>query len=159
MLHPVPLLLTGNSALRHEPAHLIDLMPTCLELAQAEYPEHYKGRAIQPMEGVSLLPDFDGKTLGREAIYFEHEGNRAVRMGKWKLVAEHDEPWRLYDMEADRTEMHDLSDVHPQLRGKMTRLYDIWAKRCGVLPWPVRRRRGFEPPQRFYPKTWKDLGI
>ena len=67
--------------LQNEPAHLIDLMPTCLELAQAEYPEYYKGRATQPMEGVSLLPAFDGKTLGREAIYFEHEGNRAVRMG------------------------------------------------------------------------------
>jgi len=148
-----------HGAFRHEPVHLIDLMPTCLELAQAEYPEHYKGRAIQPMEGVSLLPAFDGKPLGREAIYFEHEGNRAVRMGKWKLVAEHDEPWRLYDMESDRTEMHDLSDVHPQLRTKMIRMYDIWANRCCVLPWPVRRKRGFEPPQRFYPKTWKDMGI
>jgi arylsulfatase len=151
--------IKDHGAFRHEPAHLIDLMPTCLELAGAEYPKSYKGKAILPMEGVSLLPAFDDESLDREALYFEHEGNRAVRMGKWKLVAEHEEPWRLYDMEADRTEMHDVSGEHRQLRTKMIGMYDRWAKRCGVLPWPVRRKRGFKPPEREYPKTYEDLGM
>jgi len=153
--------IKDHGALRHGPAHLIDLMPTCLELAGADYPKHYKGHVIPPMEGVSIVPAFYDKPLNREAkaIYFEHEGNRAVRMGKWKLVAEHKEPWRLYDMEADRTEMHDLSDDHPDLRTKMIGMYDTWAKRCGVLPWPVRRKPGFKPPKRDLPKTYKDLGM
>jgi arylsulfatase len=151
--------IKDHGAFRHEPAHLIDLMPTCLELAEAEYPKNYKGHSIQPMEGVSIVPAFYDKGLNRKAIYFEHEGNRAVRMGKWKLVAEHGEPWRLYDMEADRTEMHDVSGDHRQLRTKMIGMYDSWAQRCGVLPWPVRRKRGFKPPARVYPKTWKDLGM
>ncbi|MCK5557677.1 MAG: arylsulfatase, partial [Candidatus Hydrogenedentes bacterium] len=100
--------IADRGGFRHEPTHLIDLMPTCVELAEAEYPARYSGHDILPMEGVSIVPAFGNEPLGREAIYFEHEGNRAVRMGKWKLVAMHGEPWRLYDMELDRTEMHDL---------------------------------------------------
>ena len=80
-------------------------------------------------------------------------------MGKWKLVAAHKEPWRLYDMEADRTETRDCSAEFPNLRAKMSGMYDAWAERCGVLPWPVRRKRGFKPPERVYPKTWEDLGM
>ena len=151
--------IKDHGALRHEPTHLIDMMPTCLELADADYPKRYKGHMIPPMEGVSIVPAFYDKSLNREAIYFEHEGNRAVRMGKWKLVAEHKEPWRLYGMEADRTETRDLSRDHPDLRAKMIGMYDSWAERCGVLPWPVRRKAGFEPPERDYPKTWKDIGM
>jgi arylsulfatase len=107
--------IKDHGALQHEPTHLIDLMPTCLELAEAEYPKSYNGHKIPPMEGVSFVPVFNNKPLNREALYFEHEGNRAVRMGKWKIVAEHKEPWRLYDMEADRTETNDLSEEHPDL--------------------------------------------
>jgi arylsulfatase len=109
------------------------------------------------MEGVSIVPAFGNEPLGREAIYFEHEGNRAVRMGKWKLVAMHGEPWRLYDMELDRTEMHDLSGTERDVRARMIRMYDTWAERIGVLPWPVRCKPGFEPPPREYPKTYVDF--
>ena len=154
-----PAKIKERGVFRHEPTHLIDLMPTCMELAEATYPTEYNGHTIPPMEGVSLVPAFEDKPLGREAIYFEHEGNRAVRMGKWKLVAAHREPWRLYDMEADRTEMHDLSGENGELRGKLIGMYDAWAERCGVLPWPLRRKPGFEPPVREYPKTWIDLGL
>jgi len=151
--------IKDHGTLRHEPTHLIDLMPTVLDLAGAEYPTEYNGNVIPPVEGVSMLPVFDDRPLDREALYFEHEGNRAVRMGKWKLVAAHREPWRLYHMENDRTETNDLSDDLPDLRAKMIALYDIWANRCGVLPWPVRRKPGFEPPERVMPKTWVDLGL
>jgi arylsulfatase len=151
--------IKDRGALRNELTHLIDLMPTCLEVAEAEYPNNYKGNTIPPMEGVSFVPVFDNKSLNREAIYFEHEGNRAVRMGRWKLVAEHKEPWRLYNMEVDRTETSDLSKEYPDMRSKMIEMYNTWAKRCGVLPWPVRRKKDFEPPERIYPKTWKDIGM
>ncbi len=148
-----------RGVLRQEPTHLIDLMPTCVEAAEAEYPTTYNGHRITPYEGVSLVPAFKDRPLDREAIYFEHEGNRAVRMGKWKLVAAHEEPWGLYDMEADRTETWDLSEQEPALREKMIGMYDAWAERCGVLPWSVRRKPGFSPPPREYPKTWEDLGM
>ena len=91
-------------------------------------------------------------------LFFEHEGNRAVRMAKWKLVAAHGEAWQLHDMEADRTEMHDVSAEHPGLRARMIELFYTWAERCAVQPWPLRRRDGYEPPKRVYPETWVDLG-
>jgi len=148
-----------GGAFRHQPAHLIDLMATCLDVGKAEYPTSYNGHSIKPLEGVSLVPAFDDKPLDREAIYFEHEGNRAVRMGKWKLVAAHREPWRLYDMDADRTETRDLSGQYGDRRAKMIGMYEKWAERCGVLPWRVRRKPGFRPPRRVYPKTYEDLGM
>ena len=61
------------------------------------------------MEGVSLRPAFEGQPLDRkQPIFWEHEGNKAVRDGRWKLVQKWRGPWELYDMEADRTELHDL---------------------------------------------------
>jgi len=73
-------------SLCHEPGHLIDIMATCVDVSGATYPSTYKGHEIQPMEGVSLAPAFGGRGLGDRAIYWEHEGNRAVRRGKWKIV-------------------------------------------------------------------------
>ncbi len=134
---------------RTQPAHLIDIMATCVELAEAPYPTRYNGYEIKPMEGVSLVPTFNSdKPLDREAIYFEHEGNRAVRMGKWKLVSRAPygnwipDPagkWELYDMEADRTEMHDLSAQYPELVEKMSAMFEAYAKRANVYPLPKNR--------------------
>ena len=77
-----------NDSLVHEPTHLIDLMPTCVDLSGAKYPQTYKGNKIIPMEGKSLRPIFEAKGFKRnEPIFFEHEGNKAVRKGKWKLVS------------------------------------------------------------------------
>jgi arylsulfatase len=87
------------------------------------------------MEGRSLAPLFTGGQIQREAIYWEHEGNRAVRMGDWKLVAEHAKPWELYNIAQDRSEQHDLSQQEPERVKQMTAMYDAYAKRANVEPW------------------------
>lgn len=118
------------------PSHLIDLMATCIDLSGATYPATRKGETIIPMEGVSLRPAFEGTELVRgKPIYWEHEGNRAVRDGKWKLVAKGvNGAWELYDMEKDRTEMHDLSKEHPERVRNMAAQYEKWAAERGVVP-------------------------
>jgi arylsulfatase A-like enzyme len=115
--------------------HIIDIMPTCAELAGAAYPRDWQGKPIKPSEGVSLVPAFAGKTLRRaEPLFWEHESNRAVREGQWKLVAKEGQPWELYDMEKDRTEMHDLAPQHPQDVQRLAAKWDAWAARAHVLP-------------------------
>ena len=116
--------------------HVMDVLPTCLEVAGAEYPKTYDGHEITPVEGRSLLPIFQGNTpAGHEAIFWEHEGNKAVRQGKWKLVCKFPDTWELYDMEADRTEQNNLAKKMPDKIAELRSLYDRWAGRCGVVPW------------------------
>lgn len=134
-----PARIKARGALCHQPGHLIDIMATCVDVAGAEYPAEDQGRKITPLEGRSLVPAFDGRTIQREGLFWEHEGNRAVRQGKWKLVSRFGGPWELYDMEADRTELNDLAEKHPEKVAELKSLYDAWAARCGVQPWPVRR--------------------
>ena len=121
------------------PGHLIDIMATCVDVAGAEYPKTYKGQKIQPAEGISLAPTFANQPLEERAIYWEHEGNRAVRLGKWKLVSKHPGSWELYDMERDRTEMHDLASQHPEKVEELKSLWQRWAQRAGVQPWPLKK--------------------
>ncbi len=128
-----------HGTLCHDPGHLIDIMATCVDVAGAQYPTEYRGNAIQPMEGISLAPTFVGKPLKERPIFWEHEGNRAIRQGKWKLVSKHPGGWELYDIEADRTEMHDLAAKHPEKAQELKALWEPWAERCGVQPWPLRK--------------------
>jgi arylsulfatase A-like enzyme len=88
------------------PGHIVDLMATCVDVANANYPREQNGQSINPLAGVSLRPALQGRSLHRAApLYWEHEGNRALREGKWKIVAKGPGgAWELYDMEADRTE-------------------------------------------------------
>ncbi|HVA46333.1 MAG TPA: arylsulfatase [Pirellulales bacterium] len=126
--------------LEHQPAHLIDIMATCAAVAGANYPRQAHGESICPPEGTSLVPAFEGQPLNRQALYWEHEGNRAVRMDRWKLVAKGRKGrWELYDMEADRTELNDLSAREPERVSRMASLWETWARRAHVLPWPERR--------------------
>ena len=123
--------------LEKQPSHLIDLMPTCVDLAGAKYPAEFAGQSIQPMEGISLAPAFDGQTLKRsQPIFWEHEGNRAIRAGDWKLVSKHLGGWELYDLATDRTEMHDLATMQSERVTEMTAQWEAWASRVGVMPWP-----------------------
>jgi len=133
-----PAAIKQTNELRHQPGHVIDIMATCLDVAGIDYPKTYKGYDIIPLEGKTLVPIFqDPNSKVHEAIYWEHEGNRAVRAGKWKLVALYDQPWELYDLQADRTELNNLAHKYPQKVEQLKAMYQSWAKRSGVQPWSL----------------------
>lgn len=119
------------------PGHIIDIMPTLLELAGAEYPKQYNGRELIPITGKSLLPVFKGEDMKPDRIlYWEHEGNRAVRQGDWKLVSRYpDNNWQLYNLSKDPTELADQSLRQPGRVKQLEKLYKEWAKNAGVMPW------------------------
>ena len=122
-------------------AHLIDIMPTLVELAGTSYPLHFKGHEILPAEGQSLVPIFHGQQRGgHDTICWEWSGNRAIRQGKWKLVWDKRvRHWELYDMVKDRTETHDLAPQEPERVAAMAEDWYAWAESTGVK---------FQRPQR-----------
>ncbi len=150
-----PRVIENGGEITHQIGHLIDIMATCADIAGAEYPAT---RDVLPLEGRSLLPVFNGEQReGHEALYWNQADLwRAVRMGKWKLVSPdtwkdynpwrpgggaESEPgtqpdpetiWELYDMEADRTEVNDLADRHPDRVREMAEMYDAWERHCGI---------------------------
>jgi arylsulfatase A-like enzyme len=107
-------------------------MPTFLELAGASYPKTFQGHAIRPMEGRSLLPVLEGEKVADRPFFYEHEGNRAVREGRWKLVALSNQPWELHDFEHDRSELHNLVQQQPDRVTRLSAAWDEWAVRCLV---------------------------
>ena len=122
----------------HEPTHISDIAATCIEAAGAQYPTELNGNAITPIEGVSFLDAINTGAWKRNLpIYWEHEGSRAVRIDNWKLVAEIGGEWELYDMDEDRTELSNLVEANAPKADEMIALYDVWAERCGVHPWPL----------------------
>lgn len=129
--------VAGRGELRQQPGHLVDVMATCVDLAGAKYPVEFQGRSILPMEGRSLVPAFANEPIQREALYWEHEGNAAVRVGDWKLVRMgRDGPWELYDLKTDRTELHDLAATESGRAGEMAARWEAWATRTNVKPYP-----------------------
>ena len=125
-----PAAIKAAGELRQQPAHLIDIMATCVELSGARYPV---GGEVLPMEGRSLVPAFQGQPLDRDYLAWEHEGNRAIRMGDMKLVALKDQPWELYDISKDRVELNNLAGKQPERVKTMAEKWQQWAERCHVL--------------------------
>jgi arylsulfatase len=118
------------------PAHVVDVMATCLDLAGTALPATLAGTRTVPVAGVSLAPTFTGRPLVRsQPLFWEHEGHRAVRDGDWKLVATHGGPWELYDLAADRTESRDLAAAQPGRVRALAARYDAWAAAAQVRPW------------------------
>jgi arylsulfatase len=149
-----PARISAGGQFRSQPGHLIDLMPTCVELAGATYPKEIKGKAILPMEGRSLVPAFDNKPIQRDALFWEHEGNAAVRVGDWKLVRlGRNGPWELYDLKADRTEQHELAPIQPERAKELAAKWDAWAERAQVKPYPAG-----DPANTGAPKKGKKKG-
>ncbi|MCX6615935.1 MAG: sulfatase-like hydrolase/transferase, partial [Acidobacteria bacterium] len=127
---------------RRQVGHIIDIMPTLFEAAGALYP---KDRI--PLEGRSLMPLLRRRQPGPDrTLFWEHEGNRAVRRGQWKLVAGFGLDWELYDLVRDRTETVDLAARHPDRVRKLSAQYERWALRCGVLAWRADWERDFGIP-------------
>ena len=123
------------------PGILMDIMSTCVEVSGAEYPSIYNGNRIHAMEGESLLPSIRNTDNERQSVIFwEHEANRAVRSGDWKLVLRASEKypfdgkWELYNMQDDRTETNDLSETYPEKVEEMKIMWENWAQRILVYP-------------------------
>lgn len=128
----------GPQAAVHAPCHVVDILPTILQVTGARYLTELDGVEVQACAGESLLPAFQGADWSREQpIFFEHEGNAAVRAGQFKLVRLQGRDWELYDMEADRTELHNLRGRHGVLERDLAARYEDWALKAGVRDWAI----------------------
>jgi arylsulfatase len=141
-----PGVIQNKGGITHQVGHVMDIMATLTEAASTKYPSDFHGRKVLPLEGKSLMPIFQGRQRqGHEVLFWELMDCRAARKGKWKIVTEGPERvhigipvekdkagWELYDMEADRCELNDLSEKHPQMVQKLNTLWNRWAHRCGL---------------------------
>jgi arylsulfatase len=118
--------ISAHGELRDNPGHLIDLVPTILELAGAKRPERVNGASVPAPPGKSLVPVFahDG-SVAHDYFWWYHDGNRAIRLGDWKLVADHDKPFELYNIRTDRSESHNVAADYP---GKVKELEEAWTR-------------------------------
>jgi arylsulfatase len=125
------------------PTHLIDLMATCVDLGQTKYPGQRNGVEIVPMQGQSLRPLLTGEgEFAARPLYWEHEGNAAIRVGDRKLVRLGMRgEWELFDLRADRTEQHDLAGMFPDEVRRLSQQWHAWAKSANVLPKPARKAK------------------
>ena len=112
----------------HQPAHLVDIMSTAIEMAGANYLEEFNGKKTMPLQGLSLVPTFSAKKLGarKTPIGYNFGRGKGVRSERWKLVSYKNGPWELYDMVNDRTETKNLADKMPEKVSEMIKLYDQW---------------------------------
>ncbi len=136
-----PAMLANKGSVVNTPAHLIDLLPTFVNISAAKYPATFNGHDIAPLSGKSLLSIFKGeKNLPERPIYWEHEANRAVRFGKWKLVSKGTKikpyagSWELYNITADRSETNDLSKSQPAKVKELEAMWNNWATNNQVFP-------------------------
>ncbi len=113
-------LTTKPGSITDEPAHLIDVMPTLVEITQSDVPSAWPNRDLRPISGTTLTPAFHGESLTRQQpIHLLFSGDRGLRDGDWKIVSFKSEPWELYNVKEDRTELNDIAAKHPQLVAKM----------------------------------------
>ncbi len=122
-------LKTKQGSFTRQVGHIMDIMPTFLELANAEYPEIYDGNEITPFAGKSLVPVFNNETRPpHEILFWEHAGGKAAREGDWKIAALPRGEWELFDLSKDRTETTDLSEVYPEKQQELIRKWEEWYK-------------------------------
>ncbi|MDZ4287421.1 MAG: arylsulfatase [Prosthecobacter sp.] len=120
--------ITAKNELRHTPAHVIDFVPTVLEIAGIQKPQEWKGEAILDAPGKSLKPAFSkDETIARDSLWWLHDNHRAIRAGDWKLVASAGEAWELYDLKTDRAEQHNLAARMPE---KVKELEQAWQRQA-----------------------------
>jgi arylsulfatase A-like enzyme len=125
--------LVNERVLHNQVSHIIDLMPTLIEISGASYPDNRNGVPVKPLEGISLLPFLRGEgSRDRGPLFWEHMGNRAVRDGNWKLVSVSNEEWELYDMVNDRTELNNIISEFPEKAEQLRNMWEDWAIRANV---------------------------
>ncbi|MGB0768214.1 MAG: arylsulfatase, partial [Phycisphaeraceae bacterium] len=122
-----------------QPAHLIDVMPTLVELGRATYPENDHQGEVEPMQGASLVPIFGGETRQPYPMFFRFAENRAVRVGDNKLVSFRGSPWELYDLSKDRTELNNLASENPAMVTMLSETWHHWAEHVNRMPEKQRR--------------------
>lgn len=127
---------SGKGSIVNEPCHFIDIMPTCIALAGAEYPSTYNGHSIKPLaaEGRSLLPliSGEGEWNGERTLFWEHESGRAVRVGNWKMTSLRNGGWQLFDLSTDYSETNNVAAEYPDKVREMKTLWNNWAKSVGL---------------------------
>ncbi len=133
-------LKTKPGAIVHDPAHIIDVLPTLAEICNAPVPKQWPGRELNPVSGVSLAPVFAGGSLvKRPPIHFLFGSDRGLRVGDWKLVSFKSQPWELYNMANDRTELNNLASQDPERLKTMVRQWHRMA--AEVLQAPAKSRK------------------
>ncbi len=145
--------IKAKGRLVKEVGHVIDLAPTLLEAAGASYPRQLKGRTLKPLAGRSLVPAFRGKRMNARTLWWEHEGNRGIRAGDWKLVAVFRGEWELYDLAADRTETNNLAAKMPEKIKELSAQWRQLADNAGVVPWERLPGANYKPSKRYAKKS------
>jgi arylsulfatase len=137
--------IKSKGAINLQLSHLMDILPTCIDLAGISYPKTFEGRAIIPVEGKSLVPVFSGGQVDRNLMFWEHSGNRAIRIGEWKLVSRvgaekkfssTGSAWELYHLENDPSETNNLALKYPEKVNEMAARWETEALRTKAKPWP-----------------------
>ena len=129
----------SNHNIINTPVQFADISPTIIDICDSKFPNTFNGNDIIPVEGESFASLFEGKNFEKDKpLCWEHEGNRAVRIGEWKLVSEFPGPWELYNMNDDRSETNNLVEKEKEIVIKLEKEYKDWSARCGVLDWPIR---------------------
>ena len=126
-----------NGAVKTQAAHIIDIMPTLLELSGATYPDEFNGNTIDPYMGESMVSAFTNTEEApiNETLFWEHFGAAALRQGDWKLVKlDGNADWELYNLKEDRTEMNNLAAKYPERLKAMQEEWNAMAKTTDVFP-------------------------
>ena len=145
--------ISAQGTVANAVSHVIDLMPTFLELAQTSYPKQIGERTLTPLPGRSFVPVLRGGSLGPRALAWEHEGNRAIRVGDWKAVSQFGSAWELYDLSRDRAETRDVASVEPERLRNLVAAWQVWADAVGVVPWEKLPGASYKPTTGYRRKS------
>lgn len=138
--------IQSHGEFRRSPAHVIDILPTVLDVLDIEKPTQWEGEKIPSAPGHSLVPAFaKDVTIDRDSLWWLHEGNRAIRVGDWKLVAAKDDKWELYNLAKDRAETNNLAGQHPE---KVKELSEHWQKQLQEISALAAKTRELGGPQK-----------